>query len=96
MAVPASRIARNVSGAFLANSERLTGTSVVPFAWFAQGLRLVDFADPFQPREVGYYEADPPEGFERASSNDVTIDARGLIYLIDRQRGVDILETTAF
>jgi len=26
----------------------------------------------------------------------VTIDGRGLIYLIDRQRGVDILETTAF
>lgn len=77
-------------------SERLTGTSVVPFAWFAQGLRLVDFADPFAPREVGFYEPDPPEGHERASSNDVTIDDRGLIYLIDRQVGVDIIETTVF
>ena len=37
---------------------------------------------------------DPPAGCERASSNDVTIDDRGLIYLIDRQRGVDIIETT--
>ena len=77
-------------------SERLTGTSVVPFAWFAQGLRLVDFADPFLPREVGCYEAEPPSGFARASSNDVTLDERGLIYLIDRQRGVDIIETTVF
>ncbi len=77
-------------------SERLTGTSVVPFAWFAQGLRLVDFADPFQPREVGHYLPEPPPGADRASSNDVTIDDRGLIYLIDRQRGVEILETTAF
>lgn len=77
-------------------SERLTGTSVVPFAWFAQGLRLVDFADPFQPREVGFYEPDAPAGFERSSSNDVTLDARGLIYLIDRQRGVDIIETSVF
>ncbi|HMB76022.1 MAG TPA: hypothetical protein VKN76_06455 [Kiloniellaceae bacterium] len=77
-------------------SERLSGTSVVPFAWFAQGLRLVDFADPFRPKEVGYYHADPPEGFARASSNDVTLDDRGLIYLIDRQRGVDIVETSVF
>jgi hypothetical protein len=26
----------------------------------------------------------------------VTIDDRGLIYLVDRIRGVDIIETTAF
>jgi hypothetical protein len=30
-------------------SERFTGT-VLPFAWFAQGLRLVDVADPFAPK----------------------------------------------
>jgi len=76
-------------------SERFTGT-VLPFAWFAQGLRLIDVADPFRPREVGFYAADPPEGFDQASSNDVTIDERGLIYLIDRQRGVDIIETSVF
>jgi len=74
-------------------SERFNGT-VIPFAWFAQGLRLVDFADPFAPREVGHYLPDAPEGADRASSNDVTIDDRGLIYLIDRMRGVDIIETT--
>ncbi len=77
-------------------SERMTGTSVVPFAWFAQGLRLVDFADPFAPREVGSFVPETPAGFERASSNDVTLDDRGLIYLIDRQHGVDIIETSAF
>lgn len=74
-------------------SERFAGT-VVPFAWFAQGLRLIDFADPYNPREVGCYEPDPPTGFDRASSNDVTIDERGLIYLVDRQNGVDIISTT--
>jgi hypothetical protein len=76
-------------------SERFAGT-VLPFAWFAQGLRLVDVADPFRPREVGHYAADAPDGFEQASSNDVTVDERGLIYLIDRQRGVDIIETNLF
>jgi hypothetical protein len=74
-------------------SERFTGT-VIPFAWFAQGLRLVDIADPFAPREVGHYLPDPPDAGARLSSNDVTIDDRGLIYLVDRVRGVDIIETT--
>jgi hypothetical protein len=44
--------------------------------------------------EVGHYMPDVPEGAEMASSNDVTIDDRGLIYLIDRIRGVDIIETS--
>jgi len=73
-------------------SEQVAGL-VIPFAWFACGLRLVDISDPFDPREVGYYKPDAPAGFERVSSNDVTIDDRGLIYLIDRQRGLDIIET---
>jgi hypothetical protein len=74
-------------------SERFKGT-IIPFAWFAQGLRLVDIADPFAPKEVGHYMPDAPKGAEMASSNDVTIDDRGLIYLIDRIRGVDIIETS--
>ena len=74
-------------------SERFNGT-VIPFAWFAHGLRLVDIADPFRPKEVGYYVPDVPQGYERVSSNDVTIDSRGLVYLVDRQRGIDIVEMT--
>ena len=76
-------------------SERFHGT-VVPFAWFAQGMRLVDFADPFNPREVGHYLPEPAAGAGRPSSNDITTDSRGLIYLVDRVNGVDIIETSAF
>jgi hypothetical protein len=72
-------------------SEVLVG-SVVPFAWFAQGLRLFDIADPLAPREVGSYEPDPPRGCDRVSSNDVTVDPRGIVYLIDRQRGLHVVE----
>jgi hypothetical protein len=72
-------------------SERFNGT-VIPFAWFAQGMRLVDFKDPFYPVEVGHFLPTPASGQERPSSNDVTIDDRGLIYLIDRVNGVDIIE----
>jgi hypothetical protein len=74
-------------------SERFKGT-IIPFAWFAQGLRILDIADPFAPKEVAFYEPDPPQGHELSSSNDVTIDDRGICYLIDRQRGVDIIETS--
>ena len=37
---------------------------------------------------------DVPEGSERVQSNDVTVDNRGLIYLLDRVRGLSILERT--
>jgi len=73
-------------------SERFHGTTV-PFAWFARGLRLVDVSDPFAPREVGFYEPDPPEGYSMVSSNDVTVDPAGLVYLIDRQRGLCVIES---
>lgn len=76
-------------------SERFYG-SVIPFAWFAQGLRLVDIADPFHPREVGHYQPQAAPGADRPSSNDVTVDERGLIYLVDRVHGVDIIETSVF
>jgi hypothetical protein len=76
-------------------SERFSGT-IVPFAWFAQGLRIVDFADPYQPKEIGYYVPPAAPGADRPSSNDVTMDSRGLIYLVDRVSGVDIIEADAF
>jgi hypothetical protein len=76
-------------------SERFTGT-LLPFAWFAQGLRIFDVRDPFAPVEVAAFVPDTPAGGDRPSSNDVTIDGRGLVYLVDRINGVDIIETSVF
>ena len=73
--------------------EKITGTEV-PVAWFANGLRIVDIAKPHAPREVAHYVPDIPQGSRRVSSNDVFVDERGLIYLIDRVRGLHILERT--
>jgi len=73
--------------------EKVTGTEI-PFAWFAQGLRIIDVKNPHAPREVAHFLPDVPQGAERVSSNDVTVDARGLIYLIDRVRGLTIVERT--
>lgn len=74
-------------------SEVVTGTEI-PFAWFAQGLRVVDIADPQRPTETAHFLPDPPEGETRPCTNDVTIDERGLIYAYDRVRGLHVLERT--
>ena len=54
-------------------SEVVTGTEI-PFAWFAQGLRVVDIADPRKPVEVAHFLPDPPEGADRVCANDATVD----------------------
>jgi len=64
----------------------------VPVAWFAQGVRFIDISNPRSLREVAHYIPDPAPGHERASSNDVYVDERGLIFLIDRFGGLAILE----
>lgn len=74
-------------------SERLNGTEV-PVAYFAHGVRMVDISNPRLMREVAHFVPDIAPGFEKTQSNDVTYDDRGLIYLIDRYRGMCILERT--
>ncbi|MBI4290467.1 MAG: hypothetical protein HY661_03185 [Betaproteobacteria bacterium] len=71
--------------------EKVTGTEI-QVAWFAHGLRVVDFSNPHRPRESAWYLPTPAAGVPRVQSNDVTVDDRGLIYLIDRVRGLHILE----
>jgi len=73
--------------------EQVRSTEI-PFAWFAQGLRVVDISDPHAPKEAAFFKPDPPSGYNRISSNDVYQDDDGLIYVIDRRRGLHILERT--
>jgi hypothetical protein len=61
-------------------------------AWFSGGVRAVDIADPENPTEVGHFIPEPVGDNPSPQSNDVDVDGRGLIYLIDRNRGFDILE----
>ena len=66
----------------------------IPVAWFAYGLRVVDIADPHAPREVAHFLPAPPAGHARVSATTSSVDDRGLLYLIDRGRGLHILERT--
>jgi len=80
------------------------------FAHFNAGVRAVDIRNPFQPKEVGYYipaATDKTDkrcvrteaGAERCKgviqTNNVEVDDRGYIYIVDRARtGMHILELT--
>lgn len=71
--------------------ERMAGTLVFA-VWFSAGLRIIDVADPLGPREVGYFIPEPAGGRPAPQSNDVVLDQRGLIYVVDRYVGFDVLE----
>ena len=71
--------------------ERMTGT-LVHAVWFSAGLRIVDVADPSAPREVGFFIPEPAGGRAAPQTNDVMLDERGLIYIVDRHVGFDVLE----
>lgn len=63
-------------------------------AWFSGGLRVIDVADPAAPEEIAWYIPEPAGGQPSPQSNDVDVDERGLVYLLDRNVGLDILEMT--
>jgi hypothetical protein len=74
--------------------EHLDGTRLY-CAWFAGGLRMIDIADPAFPAEVGYFIPEPCAGQAAPQTNDVDVDDRGLLAIIDRNVGFNMLEPTA-
>lgn len=66
--------------------------TLVYCTWFGGGLRIVDIANPLRPKEVGYFIPEPVGENTGPMSNDVDTDGRGLVYLMDRFAGFDILE----
>jgi hypothetical protein len=84
---------RTAPGRFGAHQfrERMDDT-LVYCTWFAGGLRIVDIADPSAPMEVGFFIPEPRHGQPGPLTNDVDLDHRGLIYVVDRGPGLDILE----
>lgn len=68
--------------------------NLVYAAWFGGGLRVIDISNPYRPEEVAHYVPGPAKGYSSAQTNDVFVDPKGLIYLIDRNRGLDIVRLT--
>jgi len=64
------------------------------FAHFNAGVRAVDIRDPAHPKEIGYY-IPAPGGSGATYTNNVEVDERGYIYIVDRVGGgMHILELT--
>ena len=73
--------------------EKVGRDNLVYAAWFSRGLRVIDISSPARSVEVGHYLPRFAKG-RLPLSNDVFVDHRGLIYLIDRDNGLDILRLT--
>ncbi len=88
-----SPYSRVIPGRFGAHQfqEHLRDT-LVCCAWFSGGLRVVDIADPLSPREAASFIPEPAAGKQGPLTNDVDVDDRGLIYIVDRWAGLDALE----
>ncbi len=71
--------------------EKLDGTLIYA-TWFSGGLRIVDVKNPMLPEEVGFFIPEPLGNNRSPQSNDVTLGDDGIIYLIDRNRGLHVLE----
>jgi len=71
--------------------EHPTGDHVFA-TWFAGGLRVIDISDPSAPAESAYFIPPPAAGLPAPQSMDAEVDERGLVYLLDRNGGLDILE----
>jgi hypothetical protein len=70
---------------------------IVVGTFFNAGVRAYDLADPFDPREVGYFvpEAPPLSRAGAVQLNDVYVDERRIVYTVDRfAGGLYILEMT--
>ncbi|HLJ60363.1 MAG TPA: hypothetical protein VKZ50_11595 [bacterium] len=72
--------------------EHIREDNVVFLAWFSGGVRAVDIANPYAPRELGWYVPAAPAGASVPQTNDIAVDSRGLVFAIDRHRGLSILE----
>lgn len=69
---------------------------LVYICWFNAGLRVIDWSNPFRPKEVGFYMPAGTRDVPCPQSNDVQVDTdTGLIYMADRWGlGLHILEYT--
>jgi len=76
--------------------QDMTKDDLLYICWFNAGLRVVDWSNPFHPKEVGYYLPAGTKERPCPQSNDVFMDREtGLIYLSDRWGlGLHILEYT--
>jgi hypothetical protein len=83
------------------NMTEIFYRKLVFIAYFNAGVRVVDIRDPFRPQEVGFFipatteNTDPRDDKVAIQTNNVEVDDRGLVYIVDRANtGMHVLELT--
>ena len=72
--------------------EKVDEDNLLYVTWFAGGLRIIDIRDPAHPKEQGYFIPKPGDGVAAPLTNDVFKDERGLLWVTDKERGLDVIE----
>jgi hypothetical protein len=72
--------------------EKIDKDCLAFVTWFAGGLRIMDISDPTNPKERGYFIPKPGDGQVAPLTNDVAKDTRGLYWVTDKARGLDVIE----
>ena len=72
--------------------EKVDDDNLLYVTWFAGGLRIIDISDPANPKERGYFIPKPGDGVGAPLTNDVFKDDRGLLWVTDKERGLDVIE----
>jgi hypothetical protein len=72
--------------------EKVDTDNLVYVTWFAGGLRIMDINDPANPKERAYFIPKPGDGAIAPLTNDIYIDDRGLLFVTDKKRGLDVIE----
>ncbi|MFN0073530.1 MAG: LVIVD repeat-containing protein [Chloroflexota bacterium] len=74
----------------------LQDPNTIYLTYFNAGVRVVDIANPLEPREIAFYVPETPPGQQAPAFNDILVGPDGLIYVTDRYHGgLYILERTA-
>lgn len=61
--------------------------------WNAAGVRALDVSNPYSPKEVGAYVPFPGKGQTAVRSSDIFRSGDGLLFLVDRFEGFEILKS---
>lgn len=72
--------------------EKVDADNLVYVTWFAGGMRVMDINDPANPKERGYFIPKPGDGANAPLTNDIYMDDRGLLFITDKKRGLDVIE----
>ena len=75
--------------------EKVDKDNLLYVTWFAGGLRIIDINDPANPTERAYFIPKPGEGVAAPLTNDIFKDERGLLWVTDKERGLDVIEYQA-